>query len=74
MTAANLVEPGENCLVVNSGIFGDWFAECIGVYGGVVDQLRCDFGTVPSLDAIEAALKEKSYKLITVTHVDTSRF
>ncbi|RKO86304.1 hypothetical protein BDK51DRAFT_31818, partial [Blyttiomyces helicus] len=27
MTAANLVEPGEDVLVVNTGVFGDWFGE-----------------------------------------------
>jgi alanine-glyoxylate transaminase/serine-glyoxylate transaminase/serine-pyruvate transaminase len=72
MTAANLLEKGDNCLVVNSGIFGDWFAECLEVYGGCVDQLRAEFGDCPSLNAIEEALKLKKYKLITVTHVDTS--
>ena len=33
MTAANLVEPGESVLVITTGIFGDWFAECFKVYG-----------------------------------------
>lgn len=72
MTAANLVEVGERVLVVNSGIFGDWFAECLEVYGSVVDQIRTDFGSYPTLDAIESALKTHRYKLITITHVDTS--
>lgn len=72
MTASNLLEKGDDCLVVNSGIFGDWFAECLEVYGGKVDQLRSDFGNFPSLSQIEQALRGKRYKLITVTHVDTS--
>ncbi|KAJ3016542.1 UNVERIFIED_CONTAM: hypothetical protein HDU68_012162 [Siphonaria sp. JEL0065] len=71
-TAANLVEPGDNVLVIITGIFGDWFAECIQVYGGKVDMLRAPFGDRPSLDQIEDSLKSKSYKLVTVTHVDTS--
>ncbi|KAJ3093322.1 hypothetical protein HK100_006683 [Physocladia obscura] len=71
-TAANLVENGDNVLVINTGIFGDWFAECIGVYGGVVDAVRAPFGSRPSLAQIEAALTSKHYKLVTVTHVDTS--
>jgi alanine-glyoxylate transaminase/serine-glyoxylate transaminase/serine-pyruvate transaminase len=49
MTAANLLEKGDNALVVNSGIFGDWFAECLEVYGGQVDQLRADFGDLVRL-------------------------
>ncbi|KAJ3373470.1 hypothetical protein HDU91_000085 [Kappamyces sp. JEL0680] len=72
MTGANLIEPGESALVVNSGIFGDWFAECLGVYGAKVDQVTADFGNTPSLAAIEKQLASKQYKLITVTHVDTS--
>ncbi|KAJ3114421.1 hypothetical protein HK100_001663 [Physocladia obscura] len=71
-TAANLIENGDNVLVINTGIFGDWFAECIGVYGGVVDAVRAPFGSRPSLAQIEAALTSKHYKLVTVTHVDTS--
>jgi alanine-glyoxylate transaminase/serine-glyoxylate transaminase/serine-pyruvate transaminase len=57
MTAANLVEAGEDVLVVNSGIFGDWFAECFEVYGAQVDQARAAFGDVPSLEEIESLLK-----------------
>lgn len=72
MTASNLLEKGDDCLVVNSGIFGDWFAECLEVYGGKVDQIRAEFGDFPSLSQIEEALTRKRYKLITVTHVDTS--
>ncbi|KAI8902570.1 pyridoxal phosphate-dependent transferase [Globomyces pollinis-pini] len=73
MTAANLVEPGENVLVVNTGIFGDWFAECFGVYGAKVDSVTPTvFGDIPTLASIEAQLKQKKYKLISITHVDTS--
>ena len=73
MTASNLVEPGESVLVVNTGIFGDWFAECLDVYGAKVDQVNAPaFGDVPLLDDIRAAIKSKPYKMITITHVDTS--
>ncbi|KAJ3073122.1 hypothetical protein HDU98_002211 [Podochytrium sp. JEL0797] len=71
-TAANLIEPNDKVLVINTGIFGTWFAECISVYGGTVTQLRAPFGSRPSLEEIEAALKAEKYKLVTVTHVDTS--
>ncbi|KAI8851913.1 aminotransferase, class V family protein [Chytridium lagenaria] len=73
-TAANVVEPGESALVINTGIFGDWFAECLTVYGAKVTQLRAAFGDRPTLEEIEAALKAvpTPYKLVTVTHVDTS--
>ncbi|KAJ3017415.1 hypothetical protein HKX48_003550 [Thoreauomyces humboldtii] len=72
MTAANLVEPGENVLVVNTGVFGDWFGECLGVYGANVTHVRAAFGDRPTVEQIETALSEKEYKMITLTHVDTS--
>ncbi|KAJ3358007.1 hypothetical protein HDU83_000064 [Entophlyctis luteolus] len=72
-TAANLLEICDDVLCINTDIFGDWFAECIWVYGGKVDSLRPSlFGDRPSLAQVESALKAKKYKLITITHVDTS--
>lgn len=65
-------------LVVNTGIFGDWFGECIGVYGGQVDMLMPEaFGDRPSLDKIKSSLEKQAatgtpHKMITITHVDTS--
>jgi alanine-glyoxylate transaminase / serine-glyoxylate transaminase / serine-pyruvate transaminase len=73
MTASNLIEPGEDVLVINTGIFGDWFAECIEVYGGKVDQVIAPtFGDRPTLQQIKEQLTQKQYKMITITHVDTS--
>ncbi|QDS76307.1 hypothetical protein FKW77_002294 [Venturia effusa] len=70
--AANLVEPGEEALVLHTGYFADSFADCFETYGARVTQLKAPIGDRPQLDAVEKALKEKKYKVITVTHVDTS--
>lgn len=89
--ASNLVEPGENALVLNTGYFGDSFADwyvrvrlfhmldgnrpfntSLETYGAKVDSLRAKVGGVVPLEEIELALKSKQYKIITVTHVDTS--
>ena len=70
--AANLVEPGENALVLNSGYFGDSFRDCLQTYGAKVDMIKAELGTAVGQDKIEEALKSKKYKVITVTHVDTS--
>ncbi|KAK9448123.1 pyridoxal phosphate-dependent transferase [Limtongia smithiae] len=70
--AANLIEPGEDVLVLTTGFFADSLADCITVYGGVPTQLRAPLGDIVPFDAIEAALKEKKYKAVTITHVDTS--
>jgi len=72
MAASNLVEPGENVLVLNTGYFGDSFAECLGVYGAKVDQLGAPVGDKPTVKQIEEALQKKKYKVLTFTHVDTS--
>ena len=72
LAAANLVEPGEDVLVLHTGYFGDSFADCFETYGAKPTQLKAPIGDRPQLDAIEKALKEKKYKALTVTHVDTS--
>lgn len=70
--AANLVERGDKVLVVNTGYFGDRFADIFERYGAEVTQVRSLPGSRPSLDEVEAALKKDRYKIISVTHVDTS--
>jgi alanine-glyoxylate transaminase/serine-glyoxylate transaminase/serine-pyruvate transaminase len=73
MPAANLVEPGDKALVVNTGYFSDRFAAVLERYGADVTQVHPPaIGDVPSLEDVEAALKGGSYKLMTITHVDTS--
>ena len=41
-------------------------------YGANVDQIRAPIGAAVTPLEVEAALKSKNYKLITITHVDTS--
>lgn len=72
LVAANLVEPGEDVLVLHTGYFADSFADCFNIYGAKPIQLKAPIGSRPQLPEIEKALKEKRYKMITVTHVDTS--
>jgi len=72
LVAANLAEPGDEVLVLHSGYFADSFTDCFETYGSKVTQLKAPIGSRPQLPEIEKALKEKKYKLLTVTHVDTS--
>ncbi|RQM05249.1 hypothetical protein DH86_00001779 [Scytalidium sp. 3C] len=72
LVAANLAEPGDDVLVLHSGYFADSFADCLQTYGAKPTQLKAPIGDRPQLPEIEKALKEKKYKLVTVTHVDTS--
>lgn len=72
IVAANLVEAGEDVLVLGTGYFSDGFADCLRVYGANVTELKAPVGSRPQLPEIEKALSAKKYKMITVTHVDTS--
>ncbi|PPQ85408.1 hypothetical protein CVT26_015801 [Gymnopilus dilepis] len=64
--AANVIEPGENALVLNTGYFG------LETYGANVTQLTAPIGGTVPLPTLTAALQQKKYKLLTFTHVDTS--
>jgi alanine-glyoxylate transaminase/serine-glyoxylate transaminase/serine-pyruvate transaminase len=70
--AANLVEPEDQVLVVNTGYFGDRYGDILQRYGASVTHVRAPVGGRPSLGEVEQALNSGSYKLMTVTHVDTS--
>jgi alanine-glyoxylate transaminase/serine-glyoxylate transaminase/serine-pyruvate transaminase len=72
LAIANLIEPGDRALVVNSGVFGDRFGVCVERHGGEATHIRAEIGASPELEGIEGALRSGAYKLVTVTHVDTS--
>ena len=69
---ANLVEPGDRVLVFNTGYFGDRFGALLERYGAALTHLRAAPGDRPTLDEVEHALRQGGYKLVTITHVDTS--
>lgn len=72
MAAANLIELNDDVLVISTGYFGERFAEISMRYGANVTMLASETGNVVSLVDIEKALSAKKYKLMTITHVDTS--
>lgn len=72
MAGSNLIEPGDNALVISTGYFGDRYADLLKRYGAQVDILKAPLGETVSVDLVENALKSKKYKLMTFTHVDTS--
>ncbi|KAK9765216.1 hypothetical protein K7432_006634 [Basidiobolus ranarum] len=72
MTAANLVEAGEEVLVCNTGYFGDRFGECFETYGAKVTHVRCPIGNATAVEDVAKALESKTYKLVSITQVDTS--
>lgn len=72
MAAANLIEPGDKTLVFSTGYFGDRYAELLSRYGAEVTVLRAPLGGIIDPGEVEAVLRKERYKLMTITHVDTS--
>ncbi|MBQ4913639.1 alanine--glyoxylate aminotransferase family protein [Maribacter sp. MMG018] len=72
MAAANLIENGDAALVVSTGYFGERFQDILERYGASTTLLKAPIGEVVSLEAIEKELKQKPYKMMVFTHVDTS--
>jgi len=72
MSVANLVQPGDRALVVNTGYFSDRIATMLELHGAQVTHVKAEPGDVASLEEVERALASASFKVMTVTHVDTS--
>ncbi len=72
MAAANLIEQGDNVLVISSGYFGKRFKDILDRYGANTTILEAPIGEVVSIETIEKELKIRPYKALTITHVDTS--
>lgn len=70
--AANLVEPGDKALVVDTGYFSERFEAILERYGAQVTRLSTSPGSRPTQNQIKSALEAETFKLVTVTHVDTS--
>lgn len=69
---ANLVQPGDKALVINTGYFSERFAIILQRYGARTTFVSAPAGGRPDLAQIKSALEADTYKLMTVTHVDTS--
>ena len=72
LAGANLIEPGDRTLVLSTGVFGDRYEDLLTRHGADVTVLHAPIGQALDLNAVEETLKSGGYKLLTVTHVDTS--
>ncbi|HLG74195.1 MAG TPA: alanine--glyoxylate aminotransferase family protein [Chloroflexota bacterium] len=71
--AANFVERGDRAVVVDSGWFSQRYAQILERYTDDLEIVGGDaVGSLPPLEKVEAALKAKPTKILTITHVDTS--
>ena len=69
---ASLVEPGDKVVMVNTGFFSDRYGALLERYGAKVTHLRAPVGGRPSLEEVEKVLRQGGFKLLAVTHVETS--
>lgn len=72
IAGSNLIEPGDPALVISTGYFGERYADLLKRYGANVKTLNAPLGDIVPIDQIEEELKKEKYKLMTITHVDTS--
>lgn len=72
VAAANLVEPEDQVLVINTGYFSERMSEILRRAGARVTEIGAPVGEVPSLDEIREALGRGPFKALFATHVDTS--
>lgn len=72
MAVANLVQPGDHALVVNTGYFSDRMALILERHGAEVTHLRAPLGEAPDAEQLTRALAARAFKVVTLTHVDTS--
>jgi len=71
MAVANVVEPGDRAVVVDTGYFSHRMADILARHGAVVESVSAPAGDCPPLERVESALKAGA-EVLTVTHVDTS--
>lgn len=72
IVSCNFITKGDKVLVINTGYFGDAFGEALGLNGAVVTHLRASVGDVPTMKSLKDILSKEKFKMVTITHVDTS--
>jgi alanine-glyoxylate transaminase/serine-glyoxylate transaminase/serine-pyruvate transaminase len=77
MAVANLIEPGDAAIVVNTGYFSDRMVEMLRRAGAEVVDLTAVPGEVPNVSRADGAFDDfaragKNVKALFATHVDTS--
>jgi alanine-glyoxylate transaminase/serine-glyoxylate transaminase/serine-pyruvate transaminase len=73
VAAANLVEPGDRALVINTGYFSERMAEILRRAGAEVTELAPPLGEAPAAEEVRRTLSQGApWKALFATHVDTS--
>jgi alanine-glyoxylate transaminase / serine-glyoxylate transaminase / serine-pyruvate transaminase len=69
----NLLEPGDECIIVTNGVFGVRMVDIAERSGAKVTRVDTEWGKVTEPDQIKAALKScPKPKLVAIVHAETS--
>jgi len=68
----NLVEPGDEVLILINGVFGQRMQDVATRLRAQVDTLVYPWGTPVDPNDVRQKLKEKAYKIVAVVHAETS--
>jgi alanine-glyoxylate transaminase/serine-glyoxylate transaminase/serine-pyruvate transaminase len=72
VAAANLIEPGDRAVVLNSGYFSERMSEILRRNGAEVAEIGAPVGEAPVLEEVRNVLGRGPFKALFATHVDTS--
>lgn len=68
----NVLSPGDRVLAIDSGKFGERWADMATTFGGVVTVLKVPWGSPVDVHKIEEALSAKKYQLVLCQACETS--
>lgn len=69
---SNTINPGDKVLCLAIGVFGQRFADIAKIYGADVTVLKAESGKCISPQELKEALTKDKYKVVTLTHSETS--
>jgi alanine-glyoxylate transaminase/serine-glyoxylate transaminase/serine-pyruvate transaminase len=69
---ANVVEPGDAAVVIETGWFSARMAEILGRWGARVVRVTSPLGDAPAPEEVARVVARERPKVVTMTHVDTS--
>lgn len=68
----NLVEPGDEVVVVVNGVFGTRMSDIVSRIGGRLIRIDCEWGRAVDPGAVAGAVKGRMPKVVAVVHAETS--
>ncbi|MBN1636976.1 MAG: alanine--glyoxylate aminotransferase family protein [Deltaproteobacteria bacterium] len=68
----NLIEPGDEVLILINGVFGKRMQDLATRLGARVDTLEFEWGTPVVVEQVKKQLEKKDYAIVAVVHAETS--